>query len=156
MVEKCDRFQDYNTWLEGQVTPFQEQVAKLQKDLGSSFKSSTFLKKKYDDQALALLVVHNKLCDGTTCHSSAVEQFWSIIRKLDEDLAHFQKDLENAKEATVAEYRDSEAFEADIADGSAETSEIAFFNLIGWLAHDHMTLDLSSYSLVEVLGVSTF
>ena len=49
MVEKCDRLQDYNTQLKCQVNPFQMQLTELRKELGSFFKSSTNLKRKYDD-----------------------------------------------------------------------------------------------------------
>ena len=53
----------------------------------------------------------------------------------------------------IVEYRESKAFQLEIIDGSAAALEIAFSNLLDRLAHDHLTLDLSSYILEDVLGV---
>ena len=88
MVKKCDHLQDYNTQLEGQVTPLQAQIVKLWKKLGSSFKSSTSLKKKHDDQAITFSAIQSKHRLKTLCHSNDVEQFRSIIYKLEEDLSY--------------------------------------------------------------------
>ena len=41
----------------------------------------------------------------------------------------------------------------DIGDGSAATSEIVFSSLLDWLACDHPSLDLSSYTLKDDLGI---
>ena len=82
-----------------------------------------------------------------------MEQFRSTVCKLENDLSRAQKGLKIAKEAVIAEFRHSEAFEMEIADGSATVSEIAFFSLLNRLAHDHFTLDLSSYTLEDVMGV---
>ena len=136
------------------VTPLQAQIVELQKEFRSSFKSFAFLKKKYDDQATALYAVHSKLRVETSYHSNDVEQFRSIIRKLEGDLSRAQRDLETTNEATIAEYKEFEAFQMEIADYSAKASKIAFSSLLGQLVHDHPALDLSSYTLEDVLGAS--
>ena len=82
-----------------------------------------------------------------------MEQFRSTIHKLEEDLSRAQKDLETTTEVAIIEYRESEAFEMEIVDGSVVASEIAFFSLLDRLASDHPTLDSSSYTLEDVLGV---
>ena len=82
-----------------------------------------------------------------------MEQFRSTVRKLEKDLSCTQKGLKIVKEAVIAEFRHSEAFEMEIADGCVTASEIAFFSLFDRLAHDHFTLDLFSYTLEDVMGV---
>ena len=69
------------------MTLSQTQITELQKELKSSFKSTTSLKKKYDDQVVALSTIHSRLRQETSRHSQDVEQFRSIIRKLEEDLS---------------------------------------------------------------------
>ena len=58
-----------------------------------------------------------------------MEQFRSTVCKLENDLSRSQKDLETTKEAAIAEYNESEAFEIEILDGSVAALEIAFSNL---------------------------
>ena len=78
LAEKCDHLQDYNSQLENQVTPFQTQVAELQKELGSFFKSIVSLKKKNDDLNVALSTVHSKLWQESSLHSDKVKR--TILR----------------------------------------------------------------------------
>ena len=61
LVDKCNRLHEYNLQLENKVMPLQSQVAKLQKELRSSFKSTTTLKKKNDDLNAALSAIFGKL-----------------------------------------------------------------------------------------------
>ena len=62
-------------------------MAELQKELGSSFKSSTTLKKKCDDLNATLSSVHSRLQQKTSHHASEVEKFKFIIGGLERDLA---------------------------------------------------------------------
>ena len=110
VVEKCDRLQDYNTQLETQMTPLQTQLAKLQKELQSSFKSFTVLKKKSDELQVALASAHGRLRSETSRHFDEVDQFRSIIYKLEEDLSCAQRDLVVARDTLMVEYKESKAF----------------------------------------------
>ena len=51
-----------------------------------------------------------------------MEKFKSVISKLEEDLSHTKRDLEVARKTVVAEYKESEAFLDDVADGCAKAS----------------------------------
>ena len=73
-----------------------------------------------------LVSSHSKLQQETSCHFDDVEQFRSIVSKLEEDLSRAQKDLEIAKEVAIIEYIDSEEFEIETTDGGAMALEIAF------------------------------
>ena len=104
-MEKCDRLQEYNLQLEKQVIPLQTQVAKLQKELGSSFKSTMTLTKKNDNLNATLSTVHGKLRQEISFHASEVVKFRSVIGRLEEDLARAQKEFEAAKQTAMAEYK---------------------------------------------------
>ena len=78
-------------------------MAKLQRELGSSFKSTTAWKKKNDDLNAMLSVVHKKLWQETSHHTSEVEKFMFVVGRLEKDLARAQGELETAKKTTVVE-----------------------------------------------------
>ena len=151
LAKKCDCLQDYNTQFEGQMTPLQTQVAKLQKKLGSSFKSFTILKKKYNDLNVTLSSIHSKLRQETSHHASEVEKFKFIVGGLKEDPARVQRELEVTSETTVVENKEFEAFKDDLADGSEEAIEIVFTCLLNRLARDHPAMELSFYNFTGIL-----
>ena len=115
--------------------------------------TSTTLKKKCDDLNATLSYVPSRLRQETSHHVGEVKKFKSLIGRLKEDLAHVQRDIKVTKKIAVAEYREFEAIKDDVADGSAESSKIVFSSLFDRLAHDHLTMDLSSYTLARILGM---
>ena len=60
-----------------------------------------------------------------------------------------------AKETIVEEYKESAAYSADLVDGNVEATEIGFTCFYNRLACDHSTMDLSCYTLIELLEAST-
>ena len=66
----------------------QTQIAELQKELGSSFKSIATLKKKNDDLNVTLSVVHGRLRQESFFRTSEVEKSKSIIGRLEKEVAH--------------------------------------------------------------------
>ena len=100
--------------------------------------------------------IHSKLRHETSSHANEVEKLKSVINRLKEDLAHTKRDFEIARESAVVEYRESEAFLDDVANGCAKAFEIVFASLIIMLARDHPALNLSSYTLEKVLRASIF
>ena len=143
LVDKCNRLHEYNLQLENKVMPLQSQVAKLQKELRGSFKSTTTLKKKNDDLNVALSVVHRKLRQESSLRISEVKKFKSVIGRLEEEFACAPRELEVSKEIAMATYKESKAYKADLVDGNIEATEIGFNCLYNMLAIDHLTMDLS-------------
>ena len=56
----------------------------------------------------------------------------------------------------MAKYKESEAYKADLADGNIEATKISFNCLYHRLASDHLSMDLSCYTLAELLEVPAF
>ena len=74
-----------------------------------------------------------------------MEKFKSIICRLEEDFARAQRELEAAKETTMAEYKEFEVYKEDFVDGNLEATKIDFNSLYDKLAGNHLSMDLSCF-----------
>ena len=161
LVKKCNLLQEWSSKLEG--TLLQSKVAELKKELGSSFKSSTKLKKKNDELTTALSIVHKKYKHRLTFHTHEVEKnksyfqsFRDELKKTREELTCAKVELAVAEEARVVEYKESGTFIVDLSFGNVEAMEISFSCLYDKVAHDFLSIDLSQYTLLDLIVASTF
>ena len=63
--------------------------------------------------------------------------------------------LRSPKKTAMVEYKESDAYKANLANGNVEATEIDFNCLYNRLASDHPTMHLSCYTLAKLLEVST-